>query len=144
MKYRRLGNSGLLVSELALGTMTFGESSGRGVAEADATRQVHAYLDAGGNHLDIADVYAGGRAEEIVGKAMKDRAGQAIIATKVRWPTGDGPNQVGLSRYHVDQSVDQSLKRLGTDQIDILYLHGWDAMTPLEETFRTLDDLVRR
>ena len=143
MKYRRLGNSGLLVSELALGTMVFGENSARGTSEADALRMVDMFLDAGGNHFDVTDVYAGGRAEEIVGKALGARRNRAIVATKVRWPMGQDPNQVGLSRHHIVEAVEESLRRLNAQHIDVLYMHGWDAWTPLEESLRAFDDLVR-
>lgn len=142
MQYRRLGQSGLLVSELALGTMVFGEASDRGTPEAEALRLVDAYVAAGGNHFDLADVYAGGRAEEIVGKALKGRRADAVIATKVRWPMGAGPNQVGLSRRHIIDAIEASLTRLGTDFIDVFYMHGWDAFTPIEESLRAFDDLV--
>jgi len=142
MQYRRLGNSGLLVSELALGTMVFGEQSDRGTPEDQALRLVDAYLAAGGNHFDLANVYAGGRAEEIVGKALKGRRADAVIATKVRWPTGAGPNQAGLSRRHIYDALEASLRRLDTDVIDVFYMHGWDAFTPLEESLRAFDDLV--
>ena len=142
MQDRRLGNSGLLVSELALGTMVFGEQSDRGTPEDQALRLVDAYVAAGGNHFDLANVYAGGRAEEIVGKALKGRRADAVIATKVRWPTGAGPNQAGLSRRHINDALEASLRRIGTDVIDVFYMHGWDAFTPLEESLRAFDDLV--
>ncbi len=142
MKHRRLGNSGLLVSELALGTMIFGEKSDRGVAVDEAGRIIARYLDAGGNHFDVADVYAGGMAETIVGGATKAVRDRLVLTTKVRWPTGNGPNDVGLSRYHIIDSTEASLRRLQTDRIDILYMHGWDAWTPLEESLRAFDDLV--
>jgi len=142
MKYRRLGGSGLLVSELGLGTMIFGENSDRGVAAADARRMIDAYLDAGGNHFDVANVYAGGRAEEIVGEALAGKRDRVVLTTKVRWPMGEGPNDAGLSRYHMFNSVEASLRRLGTDVIDVLYVHGWDPWTPLTETFSALHDLV--
>ena len=143
MKYRRLGNSGLLVSELALGTMTFGEIGDRHVSEAEAQRQIDLYVDRGGNHLDVANVYAGGRAEAIVGQAIKGRRSRLVISTKVRWPMGEAPNEAGLSRYHIMQAVEDSLRRLSVDAIDLLYMHGWDALTPLEESLRAFDDLVR-
>jgi aryl-alcohol dehydrogenase-like predicted oxidoreductase len=143
MKYRRLGDSGLLVAELGLGTMTFGEDSVRGVAPSEARRIVEAYLAAGGNHFDVADVYAGGRAEEIVGEVIRDVRDQVVLATKVRWPMGQGPNDVGLSRYHIVNAVEASLRRLRTDAIDVLYLHGWDPWTPLKESMAALADLVR-
>ena len=142
MNHRRLGNSGLLVSELALGTMIFGEKSERGVAAADARQIVSRYLDLGGNHFDIADVYAGGEAEAIVGDVVKAARDRLVLTTKVRWPTGTDPNDVGLSRYHIMGSVEASLRRLKTDRIDVLYMHGWDAWTPLGESLRAFDDLV--
>jgi aryl-alcohol dehydrogenase-like predicted oxidoreductase len=143
MKYRRLGNSGLLVSELGLGTMTFGEDSGRGVPAAEARHLIEMYLDAGGNHLDTADVYAGGRAEEIVGEAIRDVRDRIVLATKVRWPMGQGPNDAGLSRHHILSGLEASLRRLRTDAVDVLYLHGWDPWTPLQESMSALADLVR-
>src|SRR5690349_11091852 len=101
MKLRRLGNSGLLVSEFALGTMIFGEASERGVAPNQAHRIIALYLERGGNHFDLADVYAGGRAEEIVGEAIAASRERVVLTTKVRWPTGKGGNDAGLSRYHI-------------------------------------------
>lgn len=142
MRYRRLGESGLLVSELALGTMVFGEDSDRGTAPAEARGMIDRYLDAGGNHFDVANVYAGGRAEAIVGEALHGRRQQAVLTTKVRWPMGHGPNEAGLSRYHIRRSVEDSLRRLRTDVIDVLYMHGWDPLTPLEETLGTFEALV--
>ncbi|NDJ86553.1 MAG: aldo/keto reductase [Chloroflexi bacterium] len=142
MKYRRLGNSGLLVSELCLGTMIFGEGSERSTPPDEAARMIDRYLDAGGNHIDTANVYADGRSEEIVGKAIKNRRSQIVLATKVRFPRGEGPNEVGLSRHHIMQAVHASLRRLDTDYIDLYYMHGWDPMTPLEESLRAFDDLV--
>ncbi|MFT6532875.1 MAG: aryl-alcohol dehydrogenase-like predicted oxidoreductase [Limimaricola cinnabarinus] len=142
MQYRRLGRSGLMVSELALGTMLFGETGGRGTDEATARAMVDAFIEAGGNHIDVANVYAGGRSEEIVGRAAKGRREELVIASKLRWPMGEGINEVGLSRHHVMASVEASLRRLDTDRIDILYMHGWDPLTPLEETLRAFDDLV--
>ena len=142
MEFRLLGRSGLLVSSLCLGTMVFGEDSRRGTDEKSAIQIIHKFLDAGGNHIDTANVYAGGRSEEIVGKAIKDRRERVILATKVRHATGPDPNQQGLSRYHVIQSVEASLQRLQTDVIDLLIAHAWDPLTPLEETLRVFDDLV--
>ena len=142
MKYRRLGDSGLLVSELGLGTMTFGEDSERGVAPAEARQIIETYLEAGGNHFDLANVYAGGRAEEIVGDAIREVRDRVVLATKVRWPMGEGPNDAGLSRYHILNAVEASLRRLCTDTIDVLYLHGWDPWTPLQESMAALADLV--
>lgn len=142
MRLRRLGNSGLLVSELALGTMIFGEASERGVSPAEAHRLIARYLDGGGNHFDVADVYAGGRAEELVGEAAAAARDRIVLTTKVRWPTGTGGNDAGLSRYHIAASVEASLRRLRTDRIDVLYMHGWDAWTPLEESLRAFDALA--
>lgn len=142
MKYKPLGRSGLMVSELCLGTMVFGEENSRGTDEVTAVRMIHRFLDAGGNHIDTANVYAGGRSEEIVGKAIRDRREQVVLATKVRFSMGEGPNDLGLSRYHIINSVEDSLRRLQTDTIDLLYMHTWDPLTPLEESLRTCDDLV--
>jgi aryl-alcohol dehydrogenase-like predicted oxidoreductase len=147
MEYRQLGKSGLRVSVLTMGTMTFG---GRGVFAkvggtdvADATRQLDRALDAGVNLVDTADVYSGGLSEEIVGVAMKGRWNRALIATKARMPMGDGANDAGLSRHHLINECEASLRRLGTDHIDLYQVHEWDGLTPLEETLSALDDLVR-
>ncbi len=142
MQYKPLGKSGLLVSTLCLGTMVFGEESLRGADRKSATRLIHGFLDAGGNHIDTANVYAGGRSEEIVGAAIKDRRDRVILATKVRHATGQDLNDQGLSRYHMVRSVEASLRRLQTDVIDLLIAHAWDPLTPLEETLRAFDDLV--
>lgn len=142
MDFRRLGRSGLMVSELALGAMLFGETGSRGTDPETATRMVRRFIEAGGNHIDTANVYSRGVAEEIVGKAVKGHRDDLVLATKVRWPMGDGPNDEGLSRQHVLASVEASLRRLDTDRIDLLYLHGWDPFTPVDETLRALDDLV--
>jgi aryl-alcohol dehydrogenase-like predicted oxidoreductase len=142
MRYKQLGRSGLLVSDLCLGTMIFGEEGDRGTPAADAERMIHRFLDAGGNHLDTADVYAGGRSEEIVGQAIKGRRDQVVLATKVWGPTGSGRNDRGLSRYHIMAGVEASLRRLHTDHIDLYYMHLWDALTPLDEALRAFDDLV--
>jgi aryl-alcohol dehydrogenase-like predicted oxidoreductase len=122
--------------------MVLGEDSRRGTDEQSAIQIIHKFLDAGGNHIDTANVYAGGRSEDIVGKAIKDRRERVILATKVRHATGPDPNQQGLSRYHMIQSVEASLQRLQTDVIDLLIAHAWDPLTPLEETLRVFDDLV--
>ncbi|RAJ32095.1 aryl-alcohol dehydrogenase-like predicted oxidoreductase [Kitasatospora sp. SolWspMP-SS2h] len=147
MEYRQLGNCGLRVSVLSLGTMTFG---GRGVFAKvggsdvlGATRLVDRALDAGVNLVDTADSYSGGLSEEIVGRAMKGRWNRALVATKARMPTGTGPNDAGLSRHHLIEACEGSLRRLGTDHIDLYQVHAWDGCTPLEETLRALDDLVR-
>ncbi|MGC9467733.1 MAG: aldo/keto reductase [Anaerolineae bacterium] len=140
MDYRYLGRTGLLVSELCLGAMTFG----READEETSFELLNRFIDAGGNFIDIADVYAAGKSEEIVGRWLKGRRREDyIIATKVRWPTGDRPNDVGLSRKHILDAVEASLDRLDTDYIDLYQMHGWDPGTPLEETLRTLDDLVQ-
>jgi aryl-alcohol dehydrogenase-like predicted oxidoreductase len=141
MECRPLGCSGLMVSELCLGTMIFGDEA-RGTDEPTAIRMIHQFLDAGGNFIDTADVYVGGYSEEITGKALKDRRDRVVLATKVRFAMGDDPNDVGLSRRHVIAGCEASLRRLGTDHVDLLYVHMWDPVTPTEETLRALDDLV--
>jgi aryl-alcohol dehydrogenase-like predicted oxidoreductase len=122
--------------------MVFGEENTRAADESTAVRMIHRFLDAGGNHIDTANVYVGGRSEEIVGKAIKNHRDQVVLATKVRFPMGENPNELGLSRYHIIHSVEDSLRRLQTDTIDLLYMHAWDPLTPLEESLRTFDDLV--
>lgn len=147
MEYRRLGRSGLYVSALTLGTMTFGGKGGFGkVGDTDvsgARRQVEMCLDAGVNLFDTADVYSSGESEEILGQAIGDRRDEALIATKARFPMGSGPNDAGLSRHHLIRSCEDSLRRLGTDHIDLYQVHQWDGQTPLEETLEALDTLVR-
>ena len=139
MEYRRLGETGLMVSELCLGCMTFG----RETDEEDSKGLVGRFLDAGGNFIDTADVYSKGVSEEISGRAIRGVRDDVVLATKVRFPMGDGPNDVGLSRKHVTQGCEDSLRRLGTDFIDLYQVHCWDAATPLEETLSALTDLVR-
>jgi len=140
MEYRFLGKTGLSVSELCLGTMTFGWTT----VEEDSHRIMDRFVEEGGNFIDTADVYASGSSEEIVGRWLKGKArDQVVIATKVRFPTGQGPNEVGLSRKHILAGVDASLRRLGTDYIDLYQVHSWDPKTPLEETLSTLDGLVK-
>lgn len=140
MRYRRLGGTGLMVSELCLGTMTFGRELDEGGARSILSR----FIEAGGNFVDTADVYERGASEEIVGRALRDiDRDEVVLATKVRFPMGDGPNDVGLSRKHVISGCEASLGRLGTDYIDLYQVHMWDAATPLEETLGALDDLVR-
>jgi aryl-alcohol dehydrogenase-like predicted oxidoreductase len=147
MEYRALGGSGLRVSVLTMGTMTFGGSGpfanvgSTGVAEA--RRQVDMCLDAGINLIDTADVYSGGQAEEILGEALRGRRDRVLVATKVRMPMGPGPNDAGLSRHHIISGCEASLRRLGTDHIDLYQVHEWDGQTPLEETLQALDLLVR-
>jgi len=147
MKTRFLGNTGVRVSELCFGAMTFG---GRGywtnvgqVEQQEADALVGAALEAGVNFFDTADVYSEGRSEEILGRALGARRKDVVLATKVRGRTGPGPNDVGLSRKHVLESCDGSLRRLGTEYIDLYQVHSYDPKTPLEETLRALDDLVR-
>lgn len=142
MQYNRLGNSGLLVSDLCLGTMIFGEESGRSTSAEDATRMIHRFLDAGGNHLDTANGYAGGRSEEITGAAIKERRDQVVLATKVRFPRGEGRNDSGLSRGHIIREVENSLRRMDTDYIDLYYMHAPDPLTPISESLRAFNDLV--
>lgn len=138
MEQRRLGSTGVRVSELCLGTMTFGNEADEATSKAIVDR----FLDAGGNFIDTANVYSGGVSEEITGRALGSRRDQVILATKVRFPMGDGPNDVGLSRRNIRAQVEASLRRLGTDWIDLYQVHCWDPRTPLEETISTLDDLV--
>ena len=141
MKYKPLGRSGLIVSELCLGTMVFGDEE-RGADEETSVRMIHQFLDAGGNFVDTADVYVGGYSEEITGKALKGRRDGVVLATKVRFPMSDDPNDVGLSRRHIIAGCEASLRRLDTDYVDLFYVHMWDPLTPIEETLRALDDLV--
>ncbi|MDY7233171.1 aldo/keto reductase [Hyalangium rubrum] len=148
MNYRMLGRTGLYVSELCFGTMTFGGEGfwkaigAQGQAEAD--KLVARSLDAGINFFDTADVYSNGVSEQLTGKALGARRKDVILATKVRGRTGPGVNDVGLSRGHIMDSVHASLRRLGTDYIDLYQIHGYDKVTPLDETMRALDDLVRQ
>ena len=139
MEYTRLGNTGLMVSELCLGCMTFGKE-----ADEETSRElVGRFLEAGGNFLDTADVYSDGVSEEITGRALEGVRDDIVLATKVRFPMGEGPNDVGLSRKHIMQGCEDSLGRLGTDYIDLYQVHCWDGATPLEETLSALTDLVR-
>jgi aryl-alcohol dehydrogenase-like predicted oxidoreductase len=140
MEHRRLGKTGLMVSELCLGCMTFG----RELDEEGSKELVQRFLEVGGNFIDTADVYADGVSEEFTGRAVKDVREEVVLATKVRFPMGDGPNDVGLSRKHVIAGCEASLRRLGTNYIDLYQVHAWDAATPLEETLSALTDLVRQ
>ena len=139
MEYRKLGNSGLNVSEIGLGTNTFG----RRADEQTSTAIINQAFELGINYIDTANTYDRGTSEEIVGKAVKSHRDEVIIATKVGYSMGDGPNQRGASRYHIMQEVDASLRRLQTDYIDLYQIHGPDQTTPIEETLRALDDLAR-
>jgi aryl-alcohol dehydrogenase-like predicted oxidoreductase len=147
MDYRQLGRSGLRVSTVTLGTMSFGDAGeGAPVGSVDlagARRQVDLCLDAGVNLIDTADVYAQGRSEEILGEALEGRRDRVLVATKARMPMGEGPNDAGLSRHHLIAGCEASLRRLRTDYIDLFQVHEWDGQTPLEETLETLDGLVR-
>jgi aryl-alcohol dehydrogenase-like predicted oxidoreductase len=147
MQYSRLGTSGLIVSRLTLGTMTFGAGSGNAAitrtAASDAAAIVGHALDAGVNFIDTADVYAGGESEEILGRALGKRRDEVALATKAGWRTGAPLNRSGLSAGHLHWSIDQSLKRLGTDHVDVYIAHRDDAHTPLEETLQALDAIVR-
>ncbi len=143
MQHRRLGRSGLVVSELCLGSMIFGEGGSRGTPPDVAKRMLSSFVEAGGNFIDTANVYADGRSEEIVGEWLKTQArGQLVIATKVRFSRGQGVNDEGLSRSHIMREVENSLRRLQLDTIDLYYAHMWDDITPIEETLRAFDDLI--
>jgi aryl-alcohol dehydrogenase-like predicted oxidoreductase len=149
MRYNSFGQTGLFVSELCLGAMTFGQNmfaaiGGLGANEVDAL--VGTVLDAGVNFFDTADVYSGGESEKLLGAALKATSRpreQLVIATKVRGRTGPGINEVGLSRGHILAGIDTSLRRLGLDYVDLYQIHGFDPATPIEETVRALDDVVR-
>jgi aryl-alcohol dehydrogenase-like predicted oxidoreductase len=148
MKYRLLADTGVFVSELCLGTMTFG---GRGqiyevMGALDQTQVngiVHRAIDAGVNFIDTADVYSSGESEALLGRSLAGRREQVVLATKVRGRMGKGPNGVGLSRLHIIEAAEASLKRLGTDHIDLYQIHRFDPLTDFEDTLRALDDLVR-
>ena len=142
MKNNRIGNSGLVTSSLTLGTMLFGENSARGTSEREAIELVDRYLGNGGNHIDTADIYAQGRSEEIISKAISGKRHDLVISTKVRFSTAQNPNAQGLSRTHILKAVEDSLVRLKTDYIDLLYVHCIDPITPLEETISTLQNLI--
>ncbi|AMV35814.1 aldo/keto reductase [Planctomyces sp. SH-PL62] len=148
MEYRRLGGSGFKVPALTFGTGTFGGNTEMFKAwgqtdVAEATRLVDICLEAGVTMFDTADVYSKGAAEEILGKAIEGRRDKVLISTKATFRRGDGPNDVGSSRFHLIESVHNSLRRLNTDHIDLFQLHGYDAQTPHEEVLSTLDQLVR-
>src|SRR6195952_5485873 len=144
MEYRLLGNSGCAVSRLTLGTMTFGAESSEEVAHD----QLDVFMAAGGTLIDTADVYSSGVSEQIVGRWLADRptdiTDQVVLATKGRFPMGDGPNDLGLTRRHLQRAIDDSLRRLGVDCVDLYQVHSWDPLTPIAETLRTLDGFVRQ
>jgi aryl-alcohol dehydrogenase-like predicted oxidoreductase len=140
MEYRFLGQTGLKVSELCLGAMTFGWTT----RQEDSHQIMDRFVEAGGNFIDTADAYTNGVSEEIVGTWLKNKPrDQLVIATKVRFAMGEGPNEVGLSRKHILAGVEASLRRLDTDYLDLYQVHAWDNRTPLEETLHTLDGLVK-
>jgi aryl-alcohol dehydrogenase-like predicted oxidoreductase len=142
MEFRHLGRSGLMVSEIAYGNWI---THGSQIEEEAAVACVHAALEEGITTFDTADAYAGTRAEEVLGRALSGQRRESIeIFTKVFWPTGDGPNDRGLSRKHIVESINGSLRRLGTDYVDLYQAHRFDHETPLEETLRAFDDLVRQ
>jgi aryl-alcohol dehydrogenase-like predicted oxidoreductase len=150
MDYRQLGRSGLRVSALTLGTMTFGGrdrfANVGSTGVEGATRQIDLCLDRGVNFIDTANVYSAGASEEILGAAISSppsRRDRVLIATKARMPMGAGPNDAGLSRHHLIAECEASLRRLGTDHIDLYQVHEWDGQTPLEETLEALDSLVK-
>jgi len=140
MEYRRMGRTGLKVSEICLGTMTFGHTTD----EAEAQRIVDLAFEAGVNFFDTANTYANSRSETILGNVLKGRRQDAIVASKVFNPTGSGPNDSGMSRVHILRAIEASLRRLQTDYLDIYYIHHVDTQTPLEEMLRAFDDLVRQ
>jgi aryl-alcohol dehydrogenase-like predicted oxidoreductase len=143
MDYRYLGRTGLRVSELCLGAMTFGRENE--ATEKESHQMLDRFVAAGGNFVDTANVYSTGVSEEILGRWLKrQRRDDMIIATKARFRMGDGPNDLGLSRKHLLNAVEASLRRLQTDYLDLYQVHCWDSQTPLEETLSTLNDLVRR
>ena len=142
MEYRMLGGTGTMVSAQCLGTMTFGHESSEEVSHA----QLDLFVERGGNFIDTADVYSRGVSEEIIGRWLADRRGvrdQLVIATKGRFPMGDGPNDAGLTRTHLSRALDASLRRLGVETVDLYQAHAWDPMTPIEETLGFFDDAVR-
>jgi aryl-alcohol dehydrogenase-like predicted oxidoreductase len=142
MEYRTLGSTGTVVSALCLGTMTFGAESDEQVAH----QQLDRFLEQGGNFLDTADVYSDGESETIIGRWLGSRSGardRVVVATKGRFPRGDGLNEVGLSRVSLTRALDASLRRLGVDTVDLYQAHAWDPLTPIEESLRFLDDAVR-
>ncbi|MFN8377312.1 MAG: aldo/keto reductase family protein [Anaerolineae bacterium] len=142
MEYRKVGNSGLKVSALSLGAWL---SYGHKGTEHDAMATIHHAIELGANFIDVADVYAGGRAETMVGKAIQSiKRSDLVVSTKAFWPMTDNVNDRGLSRKHLFESVHASLKRLGTDYVDLFFCHRFDPETPLDETVRAIDDLIRQ
>jgi aryl-alcohol dehydrogenase-like predicted oxidoreductase len=150
VKYRLLGNTGVYVSEISLGAMTFGGSQHPiwgtlgGLAQPEVDRLVATALDAGINFIDTADTYSDGESEELLGRSLQGRRRDVVLATKFHARTGPGPNDVGTSRFHVMSALEDSLRRLQTDHIDLYQVHNFDHVTPIEETLRALDDAVRQ
>jgi len=145
MQYRKLGNTGLIVSAFALGTMQFGKKMNMGNLDQKATNEMVKFvLDHGINFIDTADVYSRGESETLVGNALKGVREEIVLATKVRLPMSENFNRSGSTRVNIMRGIETSLKRLRTDYIDLYQVHGWDSNTPLEETLRALDDLVRQ
>ncbi len=140
MEYRQLGSSGVRVSVIGLGTNRFGSAK---VPQTEVSSVIDAALELGINHIDTANRYQGGRSEEALGVALRGRRDRFVVASKFSMPVGDGPNDRGASRYHMMNAVEDSLRRLQSDHIDLYYVHRWDPHTPLQETLRALDDLVR-
>jgi aryl-alcohol dehydrogenase-like predicted oxidoreductase len=140
MKYRVLGRTGVKVSQLCFGTMSFGSTAD----EETSAAMFHRCREAGINFFDCANVYSAGRAEEILGKLITDCRDELVITTKVGSVMGNGPNESGLSRRHITMAIEDSLRRLGTDRVDVYFFHKFDADTPIEESLRALDDLVRQ
>jgi aryl-alcohol dehydrogenase-like predicted oxidoreductase len=144
MKYRTLGKSGLIVSQVALGTMQFGQNKLGGLDQKATTRMVQFALDRGINFIDTADIYTRGESESLLGNALKGVRDEIVLATKFRMPMSDNFNCGGATRVNMMRAIEASLKRLQTDHVDLYQVHSWDSTTPLEETLRTFDDLVRQ
>lgn len=144
MKYRTLGKSGLIVSEVALGTMQFGRNRLGGLDQQATTRMVNHALDRGINFIDTADIYTKGESESLLGVALKGIRDEVVLATKVRLPMSRNFNRSGATRVNIMRGIESSLQRLQTDHVDLYQVHSWDSSTPLEETLRSLDDLVRQ
>lgn len=141
MEYRQLGRAGVRVSVIGLGTNRFGSDK---LPQAEVNKVIDAALELGINFIDSANTYVRGRSEETLGQALKGRWDRFVVATKGVLPIGEGANDRGASRYHICQALENSLRRLQTDHIDVYYMHRWDPTTPLDETLRALDDLVRQ
>lgn len=145
MKYRLLGNSGLRVSEFALGTMTFGDDWGWGAPKEEAQKVYNAFREAGGNFIDTANMYTNGASESFLGEFLKGHRQSMVVATKyTNSAPGTDPNAAGNHRKNMMQSIEASLRRLQTDYIDLYWVHAWDQLTPVEELMRGMDDLVRQ